>query len=152
MKVQVIRKSARARDFQRQRLYDWENARFAAIIDSRAPKLDMGECAALVRIACRAFKLHALPQVTDGRGARRASGSPRRVKLPKWARSPHVVLHETAHAITRYHLPRSSAHGAEFCGMYAELLARFCGYQRAALIRDMRAGGLRVTEPERWLE
>lgn len=143
------------RDNQRSKLYAWERELEARCYASGAPAkpleplMTLAECAALVRIACRAFKLRKMPRVTDGRARRRACGSPERVCLPRWSRTPHTVLHEAAHAITRYRIPKCAGHGREFCGMYAELLARYCGYDRNALLTSMREYGLYAIEAER---
>jgi putative metallohydrolase (TIGR04338 family) len=62
-------------------------------------------------------------KIRDGRGARIARGCNDWIKLPKWARTEYVVLHEIAHTITaRRHSALVAAHGREYAAIYLDLV------------------------------
>ena len=66
------------------------------------------------------------PKVEDGRGRRHAAGSRAAIKLPRWARTRAVVLHECAHGMA------DDQHGPGFVAAYVVLLERFAGLDRGA--------------------
>lgn len=108
-------------------------------------RLDLAFCRALVREAFRfaeADRAHlpgwAPPRVTDGRGRRHACGSREVIKLPRWARTVAVVLHECAHGLA------DDKHGPRFVGIYVELLVRFAGLSRAHLLSTLRQARIDV--------
>jgi hypothetical protein len=78
------------------------------------------------------------PRVTDGRGRRHACGSRQAIKLPRWARTRAIVLHECAHGLA------ADLHGPEFVAVYVDLLARFAGLDPAALRASTDAAGVAV--------
>jgi hypothetical protein len=80
--------------------------------------------------------------VTDGRGRRHACGSREAIKLPRWARTRAVVLHECAHGLAR------DMHGPEFVAVYVGLLERFAGLDAAALRASLAEARVRVAEPQ----
>jgi len=55
-----------------------------------------------------------------------------RIKLPEWGRNKIVLLHETAHAITKESMLSDGAlyigHGPEFVGNYVDLLEKYAGF------------------------
>jgi hypothetical protein len=135
----------RQRDGQRSRLYRWEAA---AVLPRANRRLSLEECADLVM---RVFAWAEAPQskaswrpprVTDGRGRRHACGSREIIKLPVWARTPAIVLHECAHGLAH------DQHGPEFLGVYIILLERFSSLDAATLTTTARAAGLRVADPD----
>lgn len=66
--------------------------------------------------------------VRDGRGRRNACGSQEGyIKLPLWARTYWVTLHEIAHVIQT----ERPAHGRQFARIYLDLVRRFIGPEAA---------------------
>lgn len=135
------RRARKPRDFQRSRVYRWE-ARH--VFPHAGEPLDLAACAALVE---RAYRWHeapdgtmrwAPPRVTDGRGRRHACGSREVIKLPRWARTRAVVLHECAHGMA------DDQHGPRFVAIYAALLERFMGLDRAYLLATLAAARVQV--------
>ena len=113
------------RDSQRNAVYAWEGT-----VKARWPgeAMPLDECRALVARVWGDYSPGvAPPQVTDGRGTRWARGSRRRVNLPRWARTPIVVLHETAHSLS----PTGPWHGPEFATLVIELWARYTKIPKA---------------------
>lgn len=125
------RRSKRPRDFQRQRVYAWEAA---VLSPTRGGKLSLGACERLIE---EVFRWHEQPSprdgswrppaLGDGRGRRHACGSREVIKLPRWARTRTIVLHECAHGMS------DDGHGPGFVRAYVTLLCRFHGQDRAAL-------------------
>lgn len=132
----------RPRDYQRARLYRWESAH---VLPLDRELLPLPACAALVERAFRWAEGAAAerpgwrpPRVEDGRGRRHACGSREAIKLPRWARTRPVVLHECAHGL------RHDLHGPRFVACYVELLVTFLGFDRAVLLRSLAQHKLRV--------
>lgn len=58
-----------------------------------------------------------------------------------------TLIHELAHVISTYKYPKKgqiSAHGAEFCGVYAHILGLFGDFDEDTVIKDMKRSGLKV--------
>ncbi|MEZ5825290.1 MAG: hypothetical protein R3C97_11295 [Geminicoccaceae bacterium] len=132
----------RPRDFQRSRVYGWER-RF--VLPLACDPLSLDGCRELVRdvyLQSEADRCHRHdwqpPDVTDGRGRRHACGSREVIKLPRWARTRAVVLHECAHGLA------ADAHGPQFVRVYTGLLESFAGFERAYLERTLRECGVRM--------
>lgn len=125
------------RDQQRKRVYEWENS-FRG--DDLMP---LEDCAALIRKATKHYKLR-MPRVADGRGCRRALYADYKytITLPKWARSPEVTLHETAHLITGNLFRGAPAHGREFVGVFMYLLSKYAGYDIKELAKSANEQGV----------
>ncbi len=132
----------RQRDSQRRRVYAWE----AAVLDPTAGRqLSLAACAALIE---EAYRWHERPDtgtrdwqppvLGDGRGRRHACGSRQVIKLPRWARTRIIVLHECAHGMS------DDGHGPGFVRAYVTLLCRFAGHDRAALEASLRAHKVKV--------
>jgi hypothetical protein len=137
-----MRPAPRLRDQQRARLYRWEAAQIFPL--DREP-LELAACAALVERVFRWSDGAAAdlpgwrpPRVEDGRGRRHACGSRAVIKLPRWARTRPVVLHECAHGLT------DDLHGRRFVACYVELLVTFLGFDREALLSSLARHRLRV--------
>lgn len=145
-----------ARDTQCSKLYKWERTCFDDWpAGARAdPAMALAECETLID---KAWRLHSprlragstarafsVPKVTDGRRARNATGSYRRITLPRWSRCLPVVLHELAHALMTSGIYRLAAHGPEFARVYIELLVRYCGRDRADLLASAKAARVKV--------
>jgi hypothetical protein len=131
------RKRKKPRDFQRTRVYRWEAAH---VLPHAAQPLSLGACRTLVGTVFR-WADRPAPIVTDGRGRRHACGSPEAIKLPRWARTPAIVLHECAHGLAR------DMHGPEFVATYVELLARFAGFNADELRASLERSKVAVAPP-----
>jgi hypothetical protein len=131
------RKRTKPRDFQRSRVYRWEAAH---VLPHAAQPLTLEACRTLVAAVFR-WANRPAPIVTDGRGRRHACGSPEAIKLPRWARTPAIVLHECAHGLAR------DMHGPEFVATYIELLERFAGLDRDVLRASLAAAKVAVAPP-----
>jgi hypothetical protein len=131
----------RPRDFQRGRVYAWEAQH---VFPHAGERLSLAACRALVEIAYRwreapgADPAWAPPRVTDGRGRRHACGSREVIKLPRWARTRAVVLHECAHGMA------DDQHGPRFVAVYATLLEAFAGLERGHLTATLAAAGVAI--------
>jgi hypothetical protein len=135
------KRAVKPRDFQRARVYRWEAEH---VFPHAGERLSLERCRTLVEAAYRwheepgADPAWAPPAVTDGRGRRHACGSRAAIKLPRWARTRAVVLHECAHGMA------DDQHGPGFVAAYVELLARFAGLDGARLRASLAAAGVRV--------
>ncbi|MFO1036637.1 MAG: hypothetical protein U1E45_07320 [Geminicoccaceae bacterium] len=136
------------RDHQRTRVYRWE----AEHVLPQAPQpLDLDQCRSLVEAAYRWREKPGLlqtdwkpPTVSDGRGRRHACGSREVIKLPRWARTVPVVLHECAHGMA------PDKHGPQFVAAYVDLVVEFMGLDRECLLTTLQAAGIEVaTGPKR---
>ena len=130
------------KDFQRSRVYRWEHDQ---VFPHDPHLLSIEDCRALVDIVYRwhegPLSLRpgwAPPSVTDGRGRRHACGSREVIKLPRWARTRPLVLHECAHGLA------ADKHGPEFVRVYVDLLVRFMGLDRAALVASVEMAGIKI--------
>jgi hypothetical protein len=179
---------SKARDSQRSKVYNWEMASIPGwqggtwvtvpmrryrtadgeetVYQQRCRidnEMSLDECAALIAKVWAAYRpTHRLPKVTPGHMARQATGCSYRIDLPRWARQPLVVLHETAHSIlplVRWderdsaHLPDGGTiksvawHGPEFVRLYIELLVRYYAPARGLrgeLLRSARAAKIKI--------
>lgn len=132
---------ARPRDNQRSRVYAWERA---VSLKLKGRTLYQGEFNSLEQ--CEAFMLP-IWRAERGRlglakvvaptlarnlwGQRKATASEFHViKLPRWARSRWVILHEMAHRLT----PTDEAHGPRFVGVLIGLAARWLEYDAHQLM------------------
>jgi hypothetical protein len=136
------RRTAQPRDFQRSRLYRWEAAH---VFPHDGEILRLDACVALVERAYRWAEDGLAdrpgwtpPLVCDGRGRRHACGSRSEIKLPRWARTRPVVLHECAHGLT------DDRHGPRFVARYVELLVAFLGLDRDRLLASLAAHRVRI--------
>jgi len=114
---------ARLRDSQRGAIYAWENQ-----VKEKFPhcndKMDLAECGDLIcKVWSDYFPDKIPPTLKDGRGRRHASGSRWTIKLPKWARSKLIVLHEIAHSLQL----NQPWHGREFATLLKELWIHYAG-------------------------
>ena len=102
------------RDFQRQKLYRFEEARLQMHPSNQ--HLSLPECTALAR------KYNPRIKVKDGRGRRHAGASfqDNLITLPRWSRQTVIVLHEIAHTLVDDR--KYPHHGAEFVGVLFALL------------------------------
>ena len=118
--------SEKMRDNQRSRLYKAERAAWNCCYPVKSLSLD--DCKRLVKKAAR-FTDGPTPSVLDGRGRRSAWGSWYNIKLPRWARTRWIILHEYTHAIT------SDKHGPSFAKTYLALVRRFIGHTEGEILK-----------------
>ena len=104
------------RDFQRQKLYRFEEASLQKHPFNQ--DLALTECTALAR------KYNPRIKVKDGRGRRHAGASfgENLITLPRWSRQTVIVLHEIAHTLVDDR--KYPHHGAEFVGVLFALLSQ----------------------------
>ena len=136
------RRTPQPRDTQRRKVYGWENEHVLPL-DRRI--MSIGACARLVEEAYRWAEADLAgkpgwhpPEVTDGRGRRHACGSRQVIKLPRWARTVPVVLHECAHGLA------DDRHGPRFVARYVDLLVRFMGLDRSMLLATLARHRIRI--------
>lgn len=126
------------RDSQRSAVYAWE----ARLCGPDRELLSLPACRALMLRAWRdSVPPGPPPQVRAGNGHRYAYGNSSEIVLPAWARNPHTVLHETAHAVVDYwceiggyELPD---HGPEFVRVFADFLVCYAGVCPERLARSL---------------
>lgn len=131
----------RPRDNQRSRVYEWERAA-AKNIDGRdfysGEFETLEECEAFMnpiwrsergRVGLAKSKTPELSRNLWGQRSASASSS-NVIKLPKWARSRWVILHEMAHRLT----PADEAHGPRFVGVLIGLVCRHMDYDAGRLM------------------
>jgi len=104
-------------------------------------------------------------RVGDGRGARIARGGYNGrslfkehiayLKLPAWARTPLIILHEISHGVTiQKHGTQIAWHGREYAAIYLDLVRHFLGTEAGDRLRaSYKAKGVkhrpkRVLSPE----
>lgn len=128
-----------SRDTQRTRVYTWEIQ-----FDKETPTLTLLECEALVRKVFGDYGLTP-PIVTDGRGRRSACYSDSgEIKLPRWARSEIVVLHECAHGILCKRNVACAWHGPEFMRVLTALIAHYMGRSLSEVQKSAREAGIKI--------
>lgn len=145
---------ARPRDSQKSRLYAAEH-----ILDNLSQRLETVEEMAtyLTKTMNRApiqarygWLLEMHTEVRDGRGCRNALGGKYWIKMPKWARTQYIVLHEFAHSLAarKYGRREVAAHGREFASIYLDLV-RFAMGKAAhdALVASFKAHRVRYRLP-----
>lgn len=132
-------------DRQRSRVYTWERL---WILPHDPALLSLDECRSLIDRAYRWAEGPrslqpgwAPPALTDGRGRRHACGSRTCIKLPRWARSRPIVLHECAHGLA------PDKHGPLFVRCYVGLLERFAGFDRRGMEASLKSSGVRLADP-----
>lgn len=109
----------RARDFQRSKVYAWENKMFWR--EHEETKYTLDECRELA-----ASLYGARVKVKDGRGRGAACAFWDRyptIALPRWARNDIVIAHEVAHLFFRND-KSIPGHGALWMAKYIELLGK----------------------------
>ncbi len=147
------------RDSQRQKVYDaerttpmWDEAKFETL----------GELEVWLKgIMARAWFKRRWPtfrelRVMDGRGRRHACGEGSGIsshpivgyiKMPLWARTRIVALHELAHCLI---VGNVAPHGREYCKVYAELVQFGMGKDDSdALKKAFRAHRAKYSTPRK---
>lgn len=107
------------RDFQRTATYRWGLA-LATWFPRLRRKHSLLRCEAYVHRVWADYRPDQRPpRVIEG--TVHAHGDRLRIRLPKWARIPHIILHEVAHSLLR----DSDTHGPAFVRLLLELLVRY---------------------------
>ena len=111
-----IEQKSTLRDFQRKRLYKFE--------ESVLEKHPLNQVLTLQECKSLAQKYNPTIVVKDGRGRRHAGASfeDNLITLPIWSRQTVIVLHEVAHTFVDDR--QYPYHGAEFVGLLIGLLSR----------------------------
>jgi putative metallohydrolase (TIGR04338 family) len=145
-----------ARDSQRGKVYAAENAAFDK---SKSEDLSVAECQAFIDKCLNSKGLQSkYPKatrrykVTDGRGRRTACYAPliNQLRVPRWARSRWVLLHELAHALVFSFSDSHAPHGWEFCECYLYLVRVFLGrWAEDALKAEFKARRVRYRPPRK---
>lgn len=116
----------RRRDTQKSKVYAAERAARALLDDKNVGSM-LGVWTFIERVQRdrwfrRHYGYHRF-QVSDGRGTRIARGGGNWLNLPRWSRTPVVMLHEIAHCLT----PDDVGHGWRFCATHLALVRHFMG-------------------------
>jgi len=144
----------RQRDTQRSRLYKAEK-----VLTSFSERLETPEEIAtfLTKVCNRApiqrrYGLHLRRsiEVHDGRRRRNACAWVNYIKMPKWARTQYIVLHEAAHSINlRKHGTLIAAHGREYAAIYLDLVRFGLGTDAHAALKTSFAAHKVKFRPKR---
>jgi hypothetical protein len=126
-------KSGANRDYQRSRVYAWENEHFG-----NQPLLDLDTIKDIVQSVWKDRYGSSVtpPSVGDGRRARRAKGGRSRVSFPRWSRQHWIVLHELAHSMCAYDRT-CDHHGPKFVCRYIDLLVQYLNQSEGVLCREL---------------
>jgi hypothetical protein len=131
------------RDFQRSRVYAWENR----VVAPRDPSfISFPEAQAMVNAIwaemCLSYPPKVKPLPTQARTTV-ASATRLSIFLPE--RTPSCcLLHEIAHAMTSTMEGQSDGHGGMFMGVYVRLLSRYLRLDLAELVRSLRSEDIQV--------
>ena len=130
-----INLTGRARDSQRQKVYEWGWAmEKLSPVPTYRSLMSLEDAEAYVAKVWADYRSSPPPRVVDGRGRAKASGSMHRIALPKWARQPATILHELAHGLTDAISDNHAWHGPEYARCLLERYARYLKVpKRAAL-------------------
>jgi putative metallohydrolase (TIGR04338 family) len=139
------------RDTQRSRVYEWE--RRGAALERRdfyAPKWEsLADVITWVKPIWRSERgrygragagMPAIERPAWGQRRALAYTSERRITLPRWARSPWVMLHELAHTLIS---ARDIPHGPRFMGVLIGLVCRHLEYDATELMRIADEAGVK---------
>jgi putative metallohydrolase (TIGR04338 family) len=115
------------RDYQRQKVYDAESKVSEFTYNAIHDKLPTVEWEYLQKYVLemtqkpwfQARYPRQTIRVKDGRRCRRAHGGYGTIWMPKWSRSPMIILHEIAHAVSYM---AADKHGPTYCGHYLYLV------------------------------
>jgi hypothetical protein len=123
---------ANARDFQRKRVYkfDDEIIKLVAIAGSKYGLLSEEATIELIVSIFKHYNIPYLPTIEfKPESTIRATGTLYRICLPEWARHKLVIIHELAHAIAQYKVKNGeyAPHGPEFVSIYMRIVSDYLG-------------------------
>jgi len=131
------------RDRQRSKVYAWEE-RFVAPCDPST--IVLAQAQGMVDAIWTEMGLRFPPKVEPlPRQAHATMADANRLTIrladtcPSW-----WLLHELAHSLTSTHDGRSDGHGANFMGLYVQLLARYLRLPLDALLASVHAAGIEI--------
>ena len=131
------------RDFQRSRVYAWENR----VIAPRDPSsIAFPEAQGMVNAIWAEMGLSYPPKVEPiSPLAKTTVASASRLSILLPGRTPSwCLLHELAHAMTSTMEGHSDGHGGMFMGVYVRLLSCYLRLDPAELIRSLRSEDIQV--------
>ncbi len=131
------------RDFQRSRVYAWENR----VVAPRDPSfVSFAQAQGMVSAIWSEMGLKYPPKVeplSTQAKATIASASRLSIFLPG-ATPSWCLLHEIAHAMTSTMDGQSDGHGGSFMGVYVKLVARYLRLNLLELVRSARADDIQI--------
>ena len=132
------------RDFQRSRVYDWEN-RVVAPRDRTT--IEFAAAQPMVDAIWSDMDLRYPPAVE--RSSRRATttiASANRLSLSLPGRTPAwCLLHEIAHSMNSTNDDsHSDGHGPVFMGLYVRMLVRYLRFDEVCLLASLRGAGISI--------
>ena len=136
---------AKARDNQKQRLYNWETK---YIKPTQGELLDSWACYSLMQEACADYGVRTPPlvyhQKSDHPYFKYHGATPEKdfVNIPYRDRYKWIVLHEVAHAINHQLNNDAAGHGPEYATIYFALLAKYHDFPKNRLISWAYVHGL----------
>jgi hypothetical protein len=138
----------RPRDSQRSKVYRWENQHLRPT-DAKE-KLDLIAVQGIAEQAAFLFG-YSVPEIEAKHHGNATAHWGSLVRLPGWARTRSVVLHEVAHCLTHGILQNlgklrtEGSHGPTFVRVYFELATRLIpGLQPAALRKTLTAARIKI--------
>lgn len=134
------------RDFQRSRVYVWENR---VVAPRDLSFIAFLEAQGMVNAIWSEMGLNYPPKVEAlPIQAKTTIASASRLSIFLPGRTPSwCLLHELAHAMTSTIDGQSDGHGPQFMGLYIKMLAQYLRLDLAELIRSIEAKGILI-EPE----
>lgn len=154
-----IEHSARPKDSQRQALYRWEGNNLSKFTgESGDKKVTLGK---LNKYAKKIIDLFSIPMEkvhvsNDGTRSAKKLGACRAIKDDLSADNPsfailnihdstlNTLVHEIAHLVCYFEFQKTSAHGADYAGVYSYLIGKVFGADVKAVRESMKAAGLKV--------
>lgn len=125
------------RDFQRSRVYAWENR----VIAPRDPSfVPFPEAQGMVNAIWSEMGLKYPPKVEPLSSRAKATvASATRLSIFLPARTPSwCLLHENAHSLTSTMDGQSDGHGSLFMGVYIQLLGRYLRFDATELLQSIK--------------
>lgn len=136
-----------ARDSQKSKVYRAENAA-RTIVGDKAITDRIAAWAFVEKVERDAWFRRTYGRwrfrISDGRGTRIARGGGGWLNLPRWSRTPMVMLHEIAHNVAPY----ACHHDWRYCAIYLRLVRHFMGREVHDVLRaQFREHGVRYKRP-----
>lgn len=130
------------RDFQRQRVYDWEEEH---VLKKDRDFVPFDQLQALVDYIWTQEGLEHPPKVRPMVKQRKDLGAATRLKVlsPENGMTSTVLIHELAHSMCATHDGLSNWHGARFVGVYIDLLAKYAGFDANLLRYTAKEAGVK---------